>query len=332
MKKNIAILGSTGSIGKQTLEVVSAFPSFFSVVSIAAKNEIEEIISQIKTFKPLLVSVASDEVKSKVEAALSGQNVKIVTGEEGLLEVATHKAVNLVVAAIPGALSLKAVIGAVKLKKNIALATKEILVAAGDIFMEEVKNSGVNIFPIDSEHSAIAQCLMGEKIENIKKIILTASGGPFLKASPEKMAKVTVKEALGHPTWKMGPKITVDSATLMNKGFEVIEAHWLYGIPYDKIEAVIHPQSIVHSFVEFKDNSVIAQLGLPDMKIPIQYALSFPERLESYFENKLNLAKIKNLEFSEPDFEKFPCLKYAYEAGTAGGIPPVARGMAQENG
>ncbi|OGC18569.1 1-deoxy-D-xylulose-5-phosphate reductoisomerase [candidate division WOR-1 bacterium RIFOXYB2_FULL_37_13] len=322
MKKNIAILGSTGSIGKQALEVISAFPSSFNVVSIAAKNEVEDIISQIKIFKPLLVSVASEEVKEKIAAAISRQITKIVVGEEGLMEAATHKGVNLVVAAIPGAFSLKAVMEAVKAKKDIALATKEVLVAAGDIFMEEAKKAGIKIFPIDSEHSAIAQCLLGEKVENIKKIIITASGGPFLNATPEKLAKVTAKDALGHPTWKMGPKITIDSASLMNKGFEVIEAHYLFGLDYSKIEVVIHPQSIVHSMVEFIDGSIKAQLGAPDMRIPIQLALFGMERKTNRW-NTLDIIKTKSLTFEIPDMEKFPCLKYAYDAGRKGGTMPA---------
>src|SRR3989339_1762499 len=331
MKKNIAILGSTGSIGKQALEVISAFPSSFNVVSIAAKNEVEDIISQIKIFKPLLVSVASEEVKEKIAAAISRQITKIVVGEEGLMEAATHKGVNLVVAAIPGAFSLKAVMEAVKAKKDIALATKEVLVAAGDIFMEEAKKAGIKIFPIDSEHSAIAQCLLGEKVENIKKIIITASGGPFLNATPEKLAKVTAKDALGHPTWKMGPKITIDSASLMNKGFEVIEAHYLFGLDYSKIEVVIHPQSIVHSMVEFIDGSIKARLGAPDMRIPIQLALLEEIRQPNHW-HRLDLTKTAQMTFQKPDLVKFPCLSYAYQAGKARGTVPAVLNSANEEG
>lgn len=329
MKKSIAILGSTGSIGRQTLEVVSAFPSSFRVVAIAAKDEVDLIVSQIKTFRPALVSVATEDVKNKIEAALPGEKIKILTGEIGLLDVATHPDVNLVVAAIPGSLALMAVMEAIKKGKDIALATKECLVAAGPLFMEEAKASKSKIYPIDSEHSAIAQCLAGEKAINIKKIILTASGGPFLKTPIEKLEKMTAKDALAHPTWKMGPKITIDSATLMNKGFEVMEAHYLFNLSYDQIEVVIHPQSIIHSMVEFIDGSVKAQLGAPDMRVPIQYALFGLERALNRWD-RLDIAKIGSLSFEKPDKEKFPCLEYAYEAGRKGGTLPAVLNAANE--
>lgn len=329
MKKNIAILGSTGSIGRQTLEVVSAFPSSFRVSALAAKDEIDLIVSQIKTFKPAVVSVASDDVKSKVEALITGEKVKIVVGNEGILEVATQKDVSLLVVAIPGSMALMAVMKAVEAGKDIALATKEVLVASGDIFMEAVKTSKVKVYPIDSEHSAIAQCLVGEKQDKVKKLILTASGGPFLKTSIEKFAKITAKEALAHPTWKMGPKITIDSATLMNKGFEVIEAHYLFGLGYDQIEVIIHPQSIIHSMVEFVDGSIKAQLGAPDMRIPIQYALFGMDRAANRW-NRLDLTKTSNLTFEKWDKAKFPCLDYAYEAGKKKGTAPAILNAANE--
>ena len=329
MKKGLAILGSTGSIGKQTLEVVSAFPSSFRVVAIAAKDDAGEIISQIKTFRPELVSVSTEDVKNKIESAFAGQKLNIVVGVEGLIDVATHKDAHILLAAIPGSISLKAVLAGVKAGKDIALATKEVLVAAGDIFMKEVAAAKVKVFPIDSEHSAIAQCLIGEKTDKIKKIILTASGGPFLKTTKEKLEKMTAKDALGHPTWKMGPKITIDCATLMNKGFEVIEAHHLFNIGYEKIEVVIHPQSIIHSMIEFVDGSVKAQLGAPDMRVPIQLALFGMERNQNRW-NRLDLLKAKSLTFEKPDTDRFPCLKFAYDAGAKKGIAPAVLNAANE--
>ena len=329
MKKGIAILGSTGSIGRQALEVVSIFPSSLTVVALAAKDEVDLIVEQVKKFSPKVVSVENEEVKQKVQQKLGASKAQVLTGQEGLLKVATEPTAKMVVVAIPGALALTAVMEAVKAKKDIALATKEVLVAAGEIFMKEVKAAGVNIYPIDSEHSAIAQCVQGEEPATIKKIVLTASGGPFLKTPIEKFASLTAKEALKHPTWKMGPKITIDSATLMNKGFEVMEAHYLFGLDYDRIEVVIHPQSIVHSFVEFVDGSVKAQLGAPDMRIPIQYALLEQKRQANHW-NRLSFAKLSKLEFLQPDKQKFPCLEYAYEAGKKGGTLPAVLNAANE--
>jgi len=329
MKKGISILGSTGSIGRQTLEVISAFPSSFRVVGLAAKDEVDLIVEQIKKFNPSIVSVVSENVKSKVEEKLGSAKVKILAGEEGLLAVATITEAKLLVVAIPGALTLVPVIEAIRAGKDIALATKEVLVAGGEIFMEEIKTAKVKVFPIDSEHSAVAQCLVGEKTEKIKKIILTASGGPFLKTSMEKLAKMTAKEALAHPTWKMGPKITIDSATLMNKGFEVLEAHYLFGLDYSQIEVVVHPQSIIHSMVEFIDGSIKAQLSSPDMRIPIQYALFGLERSSNLWA-KTDLAKIGTLTFEKPDREKFPCLEFAYQAGRRGGTLPAVLNAANE--
>lgn len=329
MKKAIAILGSTGSIGQQCLEAVSIFPSRLRVAAFAAKDEVDLIVEQIKKFQPRIVSVLNEDIKAKVEAKLAGTKAEIYTGAEGLMKVATLADAKMVVVAIPGSLSLSAVLEAVKLKKDIALATKEVLVAAGDIFMNEVKTAGVKVFPIDSEHSAIAQCLRGEDRKTIKKIILTASGGPFLKTPAEKFAQLTAKEALKHPTWKMGPKITIDSATLMNKGFEVIEAHFLFGLDYADIEVVIHPESVIHSMVEFVDGSIKAQLGAPDMRVPIQYALLEEERQANHW-NKLDFAKVPSLTFAKPDKVKFPCLEYAYEAGKKGGTLPAALNAANE--
>ncbi len=329
MKKGIAILGSTGSIGKQTLEVVSIFPSGLTVVALAAKDEVDLIVEQIKKFSPRIVSVESEEVKQKVEQKLGASKAQIFSGQEGLTKVATEATAKMVVVAIPGSLCLVPVIEAVKAKKDIALATKEVLVAAGEIFMKEVKAAGVKVYPIDSEHSAIAQCLQGEDLKTVKKIILTASGGPFLKIPVEKFATLTAKDALKHPTWKMGPKITIDSATLMNKGFEVMEAHYLFGLDYSQVEVVIHPQSIIHSFVEFVDGSIKAQLGAPDMRIPIQYALLEQSRMANHW-NRLSFAKISKFEFLQPDKQKFPCLEYAYEAGKKGGTLPAVLNAANE--
>ena len=329
MKKGLAILGSTGSIGKQTLEVVSIFPSSLTVVALAAKDEVDLIVEQIKKFSPKIVSVENEDVKQKVQAKVSGAKTQIFVGQEGLLKVATEPSAKMVVVAIPGALAMTAVLEAVKLKKDIALATKEVLVAAGEIFMKEVKAAGVKVFPIDSEHSAIAQCLAGEDPKTIKKIVLTASGGPFLKTPVEKFATLTAKEALKHPTWKMGPKITIDSATLMNKGFEVMEAHYLFGLDYSKIEVIIHPQSIIHSFVEFVDGSIKAQLGAPDMRIPIQYALLEKKRAGNHW-SRMSFAKLSQLTFMQPDKQKFPCLEFAYEAGKMKGTMPAVLNAANE--
>lgn len=329
MKKAISILGSTGSIGKQTLEVVSIFPSSLRVAALAAKDEVDLIVEQVKKFQPRLISVLNDDIKQKVEAKLAGVKVEIVTGNDGLLKVATIAEAKMAVVAIPGSLPLTAVIEAVRAKKNIALATKEVLVAAGDIFMKEVQTAGVKVFPIDSEHSAIAQCLRGEDKKTIKKLILTASGGPFLKTPIEKLAQMTAKEALKHPTWKMGPKITIDSATLMNKGLEVIEAHHLFGLDYSQIEVIIHPESIIHSMVEFVDGSIKAQLGAPDMRVPIQYALLEEQRQGNHW-GRLDFSKISGLTFLKPDRQKFPCLDLTYEAGKAGGTAPAVLNAANE--
>jgi len=329
MKKALAILGSTGSIGKQALEIVSIFPSSLKVSALAAKDEVDLIVEQIKKFQPRIVSVLNEDIKAKVEAKLAGVKVELYTGAEGLRKVATCAEAKMVLVAIPGSLALTAVLEAVKLKKDIALATKEVLVAAGEIFMSEVKAAGVKVFPVDSEHSAIAQCLRGEDKKTVKKLILTASGGPFLKTPTEKFAQLTAKEALQHPTWKMGPKITIDSATLMNKGFEVIEAHYLFGLDYAQIEVVIHPESIIHSLVEFSDGSVKAQLGAPDMRIPIQYALLEETRQANHW-GRLDLTKSNHLTFAKPDKVKFPCLGFAYEAGKKGGTLPAVLNAANE--
>lgn len=324
--KYLSILGSTGSIGTQTLEIVKNNPKEFKIVGLTTNKNIDLLKKQIKEFKPTAVAVMDEE---KAEEIKKYADINVFFGIDGLIKIATLNEADTIVNALVGSVGVKPTYKAIKSKKNIALANKETLVTAGSVIMKEVKKNQVNLMPIDSEHSAIFQCLNGENINDVNRIIITASGGPFKNYSKEQLEKVTVKDALNHPTWNMGNKITIDSATLMNKGFEIIEAHWLYNMPYEKIEVVIHPQSIIHSLVEFKDNSVLAQLGLPNMKIPIQYALSYPKRFKSNSQ-KLDLIQIKSLDFKEPDFDLFPCLKFAYDAGIKGGTLPAVMNAANE--
>ena len=324
--KYLSILGSTGSVGTQTLDIVRQFPNEFKIVGLTSNKNSDLLLKQIKEFKPKAVAIMD---KSKVDDLLNFSSCQVYSGIDGLNKIASLQECDTVVNSLVGSVGIEPTYHAIKNKKNIALANKETLVAAGSVIMEEVKKNNASLMPIDSEHSAIFQCLNGESINEIEKITITCSGGPFRNFSKEQLEKVSVQDALNHPTWSMGNKITIDSATLMNKGFEVIEAHWLYNIPYEKIKIVIHPQSIIHSLVEFHDKSVIAQLGLPDMKIPIQYSLSYPKRFQSSSKS-LNLAEIKNLEFKEPDFEKFPCLKYAYASGDAEGTLPAVMNAANE--
>ena len=324
--KYLSILGSTGSIGTQTLDIVRQFPEEFKVVGLTSNKNSDLLLKQIKEFKPKAVAIMD---KSKVDDLLNFSSCQVYSGIEGLNKIAALNEADTLVNALVGSVGIEPTYNAIKNKKNIALANKETLVAAGSVIMEEVKNNNVSMMPIDSEHSAIYQCLNGENIKEVNKLTITCSGGPFRNYTRQQFENATVQDALNHPTWNMGNKITIDSATLMNKGFEIIEAHWLYGVDYEKIKIVIHPQSIVHSLVEFVDISVIAQLGLPDMKIPIQYALSYPKRFES-FQTSLDLTKIKSLEFTEPDFNMFPCLKYSYEAGTLGGTLPAVMNAANE--
>ena len=324
--KFLSILGSTGSIGTQALDLVRQFPLEFKVVGLTANKNYRLLLSQIKEFKPGAAAIMDG---ARVDELLNFCSARIYSGIEGLNRIATLREADTVVNALVGSVGIEPTYNAIKNKKKIALANKETLVAAGSIIMEEAKKSKVGIMPIDSEHSAIFQCIQGENIKDLSRITLTCSGGPFRNKAIGELKNMSPGDALKHPTWKMGDKITIDSATLMNKGFEVIEAHWLYGIGYDKIDILIHPQSIVHSMVEFVDKSVIAQLVLPDMKIPIQYALSHPKRFRS-MQPSANLARISRLDFSEPDFDKFPCLKYAYEAGNVGGTMPAAMNAANE--
>ncbi|MDP3297996.1 MAG: 1-deoxy-D-xylulose-5-phosphate reductoisomerase [Thermodesulfovibrionia bacterium] len=325
--KKICILGSTGSIGRTTLEVVRQFPGKFKVIGIAAKNNINLLESQINTFNPEVVAVydesAAGELKKK------NLPVEILTGEKGLIEVATLGHADMVVSAIVGSAGLMPTFAAVSAGKNIALASKESIVMAGSIIMSEASKKGVSIIPVDSEHSAIFQCLAGRKKDEIRRIILTASGGPFLNKSISELETVTPEAALKHPNWQMGKKITIDSATLMNKGLEVIEAYWLFGVPVEKIKVLLHPQSIVHSMVEFIDGSIMAQMSVPDMKGPISYALSYPDRFEDVLP-PLDFSRVKELTFEEPDFVKYRCLSLTYDALKAGGTMPSVLNAANE--
>src|SRR5579883_1753712 len=275
--KRIALLGSTGSIGRQTLDIVRQFPDHFQIIALAARSNVQLLARQMEEFKPALISCFAEtrEVEERARTALPG----VIIGEQGLLEAATHADVDIVVAATSGLMGLKPTLAAIGAGKTIALANKETLVMAGHLVMRAAQRAGVALLPIDSEHSAIWQCLRGESRSEVHRLLLTASGGPFRKATVEQLHTVTPEQALAHPTWRMGPKITIDSATLMNKALEVIEAHWLFDVPYDRIDVVVHPESIIHSFVEFVDGSVLAQLSPPDMRLPIQYALTYPDRV-----------------------------------------------------
>jgi 1-deoxy-D-xylulose-5-phosphate reductoisomerase len=310
--KQVAVLGSTGSIGRQTLEVIIAMPHRFSVIGLAAGKNTDLLNQQIKQFQPRFVY--SEDKKFRPANA----EYEFLSLEE----MASHPEVDIVVMATSGKWGLKPTLAAVRAGKRVALANKESLVMAGELITREAKRNGAQIVPVDSEHSAIWQCLEGET-QKAKRIILTASGGPFLHHSPAQLAEVTAEQALKHPSWKMGKKVTIDSATLMNKGLEVIEAHWLFDMPFDNVKVLIHPQIIIHSMVELDDGSVKAQLGYPDMRLPIQYALSYPERLANPQLPRLDWEKIRELNFELPDFDTFPCLKLAIDAGKKGGTYPA---------
>ena len=318
--KQIAILGSTGSIGQQTLEVVRAFPHRFRIIGLAASKNLDLLAKQVSEFKPRFVYFQEKEALTRLNT-----ECKFLPLED----IAGHPEVNTVVIATSGKSGLLPVVAAVKSGKNVALANKESLVMAGEIITSEVNLSRAQILPVDSEHSAIWQCLNGEN-QKAAQLILTASGGPFLHYSPAQLDKVTVEQALKHPSWQMGRKVTIDSATLMNKGLEVIEAHWLFDIPFESIRVLIHPQSIIHSLVEFVDGSVKAQLSYPDMRLPIQYALSYPERLPNPKLPRLNWDSLHSLTFEQPDYNKFPCLRLAIEAGKKGGSYPAVLCAADE--
>ncbi len=328
--KKVTILGSTGSIGVSTLDVILKNPRRFCVSALAAGQNVRLLASQIELVRPRMVSVATKQNAEALRKLIGRKSrVKILCGEEGAQEVAACCGADIVVAAISGAAGLKPTLAAIDAGKDIALANKETMVMAGSIVRRRAKVKRVRILPVDSEHSAIFQCLKGQNEKCIRKILLTASGGPFLSYSRRELHNVTLKQALKHPRWKMGQKITIDSATMMNKGLEVIEAKWLFDIDISNIDVLIHPQSAVHSMVEFVDGSVIAQLGIPDMRIPIAYALCHPERIE----NKLpflDLAAIGSLDFQKPDLQKFECLKLAYDAGKSGGTAPAVLNAANE--
>ncbi|QPA32084.1 1-deoxy-D-xylulose-5-phosphate reductoisomerase [Thermaerobacillus caldiproteolyticus] len=327
--KYISLLGASGSIGTQTLDVIRSHPDEFRLVAMAIGKNIEVGRAIIEEFAPELVSVADESARMRLHSEYKGK-VKIVCGEEGLIEVATHPKATIVVNAVVGSLGLVPTLKAIEAKKTIALANKETLVTAGHIVTEAAKKNEVALLPVDSEHSAIFQCLQGEQSKHIEKIILTASGGSFRDKTREQLENVTVEEALRHPNWSMGAKITIDSATMMNKGLEVIEAHWLFHLPYEQIDVLLHRESIIHSLVQFRDSSVIAQLGTPDMRVPIQYALTYPDRLELSNAKPLNLAEIGTLHFQKVDFTRYRCLQLAYEAGKAGGSLPTVLNAANE--
>lgn len=316
---NISVLGSTGSIGTQTLEVVSAHPGKLKVLGLSAGSNTDLLKDQIKKFRPIAVSVKDKEDAKKLSRKLP----KISFGDEGNIKVATLKSVQKVIVATPGLAGIAPTLAAIEAKKTICLATKEVLVAAGELVVSKAKKNKVDLLPIDSEHSAIFQCIAGRSVDEIKRIILTCSGGPFRGMKPKQLKNITPAQALAHPTWKMGQKITIDSATLMNKGFEVIEAMWLFGVPLSKIEVVVHPQSIVHSAVEFVDGSIIAQMGASDMRLPIQYALFYPsERLANKF-RRFSFTDSKGLSFEEPDRKTFRCLDLASKAIMVGKTAPA---------
>jgi 1-deoxy-D-xylulose-5-phosphate reductoisomerase len=327
--KNLTILGSTGSIGVSTLEIVSAHPDRFSVVAMTAGNNLELFVRQIRQFRPRIAVVASTADIPRLKKLCSGLDITVFGGIEGLIAAATADETEMVVAAIVGAAGLVPTAAAIRARKDIALANKETLVTAGHLVMNLVAEFGVRLFPVDSEHSAIFQSIEGHRCKDIGKIILTASGGPFLNTPAAQLSKVTVQDALNHPNWNMGKKITIDSATMMNKGLEVIEARWLFNTPVDKIHVHIHPQSIVHSMVEYIDGCVIAQLGTPDMKAPIAYALAYPDRITTGVK-PLDLTSISGLTFFNPDHDKFRCLKLAYSAIMSGESMPAVMNAANE--
>jgi 1-deoxy-D-xylulose-5-phosphate reductoisomerase len=329
--KAITLLGSTGSIGTQTLDIVEDHPDKFRVVGLAAGNNVEMLARQVTQFRPEIVAIGNESKLPELKAALANLDYQpiLLAGDEGTIEVARYGDSDSVVTGIVGCAGLLPTIAAIEAGKDIALANKETLIAGGPVVLPLVAKHGVKLLPADSEHSAIFQCLQGVPEGGLRRIILTASGGAFRDLPVEKLASVTVADALKHPNWSMGKKITIDSATLMNKGLEVIEAHYLFGMDYDRIDIVIHPQSIIHSLIEVQDTSVLAQLGWPDMRLPLLYAMSWPERIYTDWE-PLDLVKSGNLTFREPDHDKYPCMQLAYAAGKAGGSMPAVLNAANE--
>jgi 1-deoxy-D-xylulose-5-phosphate reductoisomerase len=327
--KKIVILGSTGSIGTNTLDIIAKFPDKFQAVGLTAGTNVEKLEEQVRTFSPAAVAMADETAAERLRARCKGLTTTILSGADGLRQVATMPEADLVISAIVGGAGLVPTLAAIKAGKCIALANKEPMVMAGRLVQDEARKHGVRIFPVDSEHSALFQSMEGHRVEDILRLILTASGGPLWNMTKEQLRHVTVEQALKHPNWKMGDKITIDSATLMNKGLEVVEARWLFDIPASKIEVVVHRESIIHSLVEYQDRSVIAQLGLPDMRTPIAYAMNYPERIPLDLPS-LNLAQIGTLTFFDPDHDKFPCLGFGYEALRTGGTMPAVLNAANE--
>src|SRR5437867_258084 len=329
--KRIAVLGSTGSIGRSTLSVVESYPDRFKVVSLAAGKNVEAALEQAKRWRPRVVSLSSerdaDQLRNQLKAAGLGQ-IDVRHGPSGTVSVATHPDADFVVSAIVGVAGLEATYEAVRAGKTVGLANKECLVAAGELITAEARRQGKPLLPIDSEHNAVHQCLRGGRIEEVERIWLTASGGPFRNTPKSEFSSITVEQALAHPTWKMGRRITIDSATLMNKGFEVIEACRLFDLKPDQVKVIVHPQSTIHSMVEFVDGSILAQFSVTDMRLPILYALTYPERIKS--DMRFPVIDLRHLEFAPPDMEKFPCLALAYEAAGAGGAKSVALNAADE--
>lgn len=327
--KRIALLGSTGSIGTQALQVIASFPQRFRIHSLSAHRQVAELAQQARLFLPSVVAISDESCYNKLKAELSGIGIKILAGPESLRELAADQETDLVLNALVGFAGLSATLAALTAGKDLALANKESLVAGGHLAMKLVAKSGGKIFPVDSEHSAIFQCLHGQQQDAVEKIVLTASGGPFFGRDLAFLQTVTAKDALKHPNWEMGAKITVDSATMMNKGLEVIEARWLFDLPYEKIEVVIHRESIIHSLVAYHDGAVLAQLGAPDMRVPIQFALTYPERLPGNAP-RIPWNSLGTLHFAPPDVATFPCLTLAYLAGTIGGSMPCVLNAANE--
>ena len=327
--KKITILGSTGSIGVNALNVVDDQRDDFNVIGLSAYKNSKLLVEQVKKYEPEFVSIVDAEAAHRLEQELGTFDVKILKGREGLLELSSYGNVDLMLNALVGSSGMEPTINAIRSKVDVALSNKESLVMAGSIITNLANKTNVKIYPVDSEHSAIWQCLVGEDTKEINKIILTGSGGPFRELPIEKFNTITLDQALNHPNWEMGKKITIDSATMMNKGLEVIEAQWLFNMPTEKIKIVIHPQSIIHSMVEFKDKSIKAQLGLPDMKIPIQYALTYPSHCETDWD-ELDLTEIQSLTFERPDFIKFPCMKLAFDVLNIGGTAPAVLNVANE--
>ncbi|HKT86790.1 MAG TPA: 1-deoxy-D-xylulose-5-phosphate reductoisomerase [Candidatus Sulfotelmatobacter sp.] len=329
--KRIAILGSTGSIGRSTLRVAESYPERFEIATLAAGSNLEAAFDQARRWKPRVISMAAEKDAEALLARLKKEglgSIEVVHGAAGTVRVSTHPDVDFVVSAIVGVAGLEATYEAVRAGKTLGLANKECLVAAGELITAEARKRGVALLPIDSEHNAVHQCMRGGRMEEVERVWLTASGGPFRNTPQSEFASITVEQALNHPTWKMGKRITIDSATLMNKGFEVIEACRLFHMPPKKVEVIVHPQSTIHSMVEFVDGSILAQFSVTDMRLPILYALTFPERIES--DMRFGVSDLRHLDFSPPDLKKFPCLRLAYEAAEAGGAKTVALNAADE--